>query len=343
MNLIEISKFYLEGKSEPIVNQNLSNVERSSRYTENDQSNAATDDSSNPLLSMLTNLGMQVGEMNSTRPSDPKPLFHQNSSTKRDLDSTMKNLLPFGASAISAEDLENQFRNTGSINDKREICLMPLQTPDIPRMNNSANAIERTTELVHPPPGFLPPMSGNQLPHNVTNLSGSSVPHLMNLANPVNPHNNLSAQSQVISTPGNINALRFPAAEGATRHFLPTNNSNSGTFVHSSPFGLGLSIGGLEHVIGKQHPPDSHQKHQSDLLNSSRMSCPYPSWSNLPNHQTPRANIGMNSACDNPSTQATFSLPLEQLFAIASNESKANNSNVYAPTTDAAPWPPRRE
>ena len=327
----------------PIVHQNLSNAERSSRSTENDQSNASSDDSFNPLLSMLTNLGMQVGEMNSPRSSDPKPLFHHDTSTKRDLDSSMKSLLPFGVSAISAEDLENQLRNTGSINEKRERCIMPLQTPDSPRMNNSVNTIERTTELVHPPPGFLPPMSGNQLPPNITNLSGSSIPHLMNLDNPVNPHNNLPAQSQVSSTPGNIHALRFPAAEGATRHFFPTNNSNSGTFVHSSPFGLGLSIGGLEHVIGKQHPPDSYQKHQRDLLNSSRMSFPCPSWSNLPNHQTPRANIGMNSAFDNPSTQETFSLPLEQLFAIASTESKANNSNVYAPTTDAAPWPPRRE
>ena len=200
-------------------------------------------------------------------------------------------------------------------------------------------AFSKTSELVHPPPGFLPPMIRNSLPNSSLNLPSPALPQLTHISSQNLPHHNVSGQSQVISTATNNHATRYPATE----HFLPMSNTSNETFVHSSPFGLGLSIGGLQHVIGNQHSLDSQQRPKTDYNNSNTMGYPLSSLNTIPSHLAPKANVGINPPVGSQQTPGSFSLPLETLFSMPPTETKLNTDNINTFTTVSAPWPPKRE
>ena len=305
------------------------------KSTEQHDGNSMTNVSDNPLMSMLSNLGMRVGATTPPKTSGFEFLQQHGGTPELVSDSGMRNLLPQGVNVISAEDLEKQMRNMNPINEESVTSVQPIPARHN-GMNQSNIAYSRTSELVNPPPGFLPPMAGIQLPYSIPDLS-SNLPQFRHMSNANNPHNS-SNQSRIISAPGNTN-FRFPTVEGSSRHFAPIGNSNNETFVHSSPFGLGLSIGGLEHVIGKQHSINSPQPPKRELVNPSAMPYPLPTWNN---HQTPRANIDMSPTSTNLPSDGSFSIPLENLFAITP-ESRVNTSSVNTLSTETAPWPPRRE
>ena len=307
------------------------------KSTEKDDEGALSD-LGNPLMTMLSNLGMRVGETSSPNSPRNEPLRKQTISTGLGVDAGEKHLLPNGVNVISAEDLENHLRNVDQIDQEIKAHQPTFTNFDNILMKNGIMGFERTPELRNPPPGFLPPISGNLLPFSIPELPSSNIPQLRHMSHN-HTHSNLSAQSQLISAPGTNANVRFSTNEEFGRQFLPVNTSNNKTFVHSSPFGLGLSIGGLEHVIGKHQSMNSQQVPQHELINSSALSYPLPSQNN---HQTPSANIDMNPVLTNPQSDGSFSLPLENLFALAS-ESQVTACNTNTVTTETAPWPPRRE
>ena len=296
----------------------------------------SSSDLGNPLMTMLSNLGMRVGETSSPNSSKSESLEKQTISTGRVLDAREKHLLPNGVNVISAEDLENHLRNVDSINQEIETHQQTFTNFDNNIMKNGIMGFSRTSQMANPPPGFLPPIPGNLLPFSIPELPSSNLPLLRHM-NHIHTHSNLSAQSHLISTPGTNTNVKCSATEEFGSHFLPVDTSNNKTFVHSSPFGLGLSIGGLEHVIGK-HQSMNQQAPQHELINSSAMSYPLPSHNN---HQTPSANIDMDPVLTNPQSDGSFSLPLENLFALAS-ESQVTACNTDTLTTETAPWPPRK-
>ena len=309
---------------------------RFEKSTEKDDGSLS--DLGNPLMTMLSNLGMRVGETSSPNASKSESLTKQTISTGLGLDAEQKHLLPNGVNVISAEDLENQLRNVDPINQEIKAHQQTFTNFDNNIMKNGIMGFSRTSELTNPPPGFLPPLPGNLLPFSIPELPSTNLPQLRHM-NHNHTRSNLSAQSQMISAPGTNANVIFSGNEEFGRHFLPVDTSNNKTFVHSSPFGLGLSIGGLEHVIGKHQSMNSQQAPQHELINSSAMSYPLPSQNN---HQTPSANIDMNPVLTNPQSDGSFSLPLENLFAMAS-ESQVTACNTNTLTTETAPWPPRRE
>ena len=327
-----------ETESKSTVHLNRATLENSPTSLEQ-QNNSSNYESHNPLLSMLTNLGMNVGGKDALpNVSNYGSTTQQNAFAEVTKDLSMKDLLPNGANVISAEELENQLRSSGPDNER-----IPAQRQVFPseseRTTRDMLEFSRTAELVNPPPGFLPPMIRNSLPNGPLNLPSSALPQLRHIINPSHPHNNLIAQSQVITTPINNQATRYPVTE----HLLPMNNTNNKTFVHSSPFGLGLSIGGLQHVIGSQHSLDSQQQPKTDHIHSNTMGYPLSSFDNIPSHLTNNVNIGINAAVGRQQTPESFSLPLENLFAIPATESKVNTDNINTFTTVSAPWPPKRE
>ena len=139
----------------------------------------------------------------------------------------------------------------------------------------------------------------------------------------------------------------FSAPESTQNNFLPMRNVSSGEYTHSSPFGLGLSIGGLEHMIGKQQSAESMQPASNEISNSSVLSYAQPIWNNFTAHQqTPRANIDTQPAVGSPNTSTpSFPIPLERLF----NLPLIPDSQVYTTGEEShtaavsAPWPPNRE
>ena len=308
------------------------------KSTEKDDG-ASLSDLGNPLMTMLSNLGMRVGETSSPNSSKSESLTKQTMSSGLGLHNEEKHLLPNGANVISAEDLENHLRNVDPINQEIKVHQRTFPTNfDNNIMTNGIMGFSRTSELANPPPGFPPPLPANLLPFGIPEHPSSNIPQLRHM-NHNHTHSNLSAQSQLISAPGTNANVRFSANEELGRYFLPVDTSSNKPFVHSSPFGLGLSIGGLEHVIGKHQSMNSQQAPQHELISSSAMSYPLPSQNN---HQTPSANIDMNPVLTNPQSDGSFSLPLENLFAMAS-ESQVTACNTNTLTTETAPWPPRRE
>merc|ERR1719412_2870235 len=107
-----------ENMGESTGHRNQMILENSSTSIEH-QSNSSNHESSNPLLSMLTNLGMNVGGIDvSPNVSAGGPITQQNAFTEVTTEWSMKNLLPNGANVISAEELENQLRSIGPSNER---------------------------------------------------------------------------------------------------------------------------------------------------------------------------------------------------------------------------------
>ena len=141
-------------------------------------------------------------------------------------------------------------------------------------------------------------------------------------------------------------ASRFPVSESLHNNLLPTGNVSTGNFTHSSPFGLGLSIGGLEHMIGKQQSAESSHSSSNEISNSGQMNYAPNAWSNFPVQQeNARVNMDTHTSIGSPnSSMPSFPIPLERLFNMHAIHDQVypTSENSHTPGV-SAPWPPSKE
>ena len=151
---------------------------RFEKSTEKDDDGSLSD-LGNPLMTMLSNLGMRVGETSSPNSSNSESFTKQTISTGLGLDAEQKHLLPNGVNVISAEDLENQLRNVDPINQEIKAHQQTFTNFDNNIMKNGIMGFSRTSELTNPPPGFLPPLPGNLLPFSIPEHPSTNLPHCL--------------------------------------------------------------------------------------------------------------------------------------------------------------------
>ena len=200
----------------------------------------------NPLLAMLNNLGMNLGGTSNVLSTVPSVI----ESTPQSLyppfvASTTRHLLPHGINAICAEDLERRLINSEETREmqtnqsKQNISFSKLQA-------EKSGTMESATY----PPGFSPTVA-------ITSVSGtpSTIVPTPNMFSPFglvaspSPIVPLIPQNHFLSRSPNLQGAGFPLGEGLPSSTGPFGNSGPGNFIHS-PFGFGLPIGGLQHMIG---------------------------------------------------------------------------------------------
>ena len=278
---------------------------------------------------MLSNLGMDIGEIDSSR--------------------SVKHLLPTGVNVISAEELEKQLRSSDEHIEARQRSAQNFTLPGEMAPLLGSDIFQRPPGLIHPPPGFLPPAPDTSLGNVASTIPPSTFQQFGRVAlpPPIFSPGNLHIQNPMfMSSTSNI-ATRFPASETLHSNFLPTGNVSNGNFTHSSPFGLGLSIGGLEHMIGKQQSAETAHSSSNEISNSRTINCAPPAWNNFPVQQeVARANIDTHPGVGSPnSSTPSFPIQLERLFnlhAIPDQQVYPTSENSHT-TGVSAPWPPNRE
>ena len=327
---------------------NLTERERFDNVNGQQLPHQVNDIQANPLLSMLSNMGMNIG-VNSTLPM-PNPIQqpprHSIEFQAERLD--MKQMLPQGVNVLSAEELEKHLRGSEPNIEGRNKSGQNLPIKDFDGVLHGPTEFHRPHGLIHPPPGFVPPTSDVAASAAASNMLASSLfPQLglIGMSSPSLAHGNLPVQPPMIQ-PGNNFAGRFPSNEVVQNNYLPLNNISNGPFIHSSPFGLGLSIGGLGHIIGNQKPLDPLQHIGNDSRIDSRI-YNSPEWNNLSTqHQTLDANLGPQPKRGSPDipNQSTFSVPLNTLFNLTpSTDTETPTTNQNGQPTISAPWPPIRD
>ena len=274
----------------------------------------------NPLLSMLSNLGMNVGEIDSSQ--------------------SAKHLLPTGVNVISAEELEKRLRSPEPYNEATQRSAQNFNLSGEMAPLLGSEIFQRPPGLIHPPPGFLPPTPDTPLSNVASTIPPSTFQQFGHVAlpPPIFSPGNLHIQNPMFMSSTNNITTRFPPTESLHNNLTTTANGSNGNFTHSSPFGLGLSIGGLEHMIGKQQSAESAHSSSNEISNAGTMNYAPPAWNNFPGQQ--------ETAVGSPnSSTPSYPIPLERLFnlhAIADQQLYPTSENSYT-TSVSAPWPPNRE
>ena len=338
--------FIFEGEQEILKYGNVAEPELLSSSFEHRGTEHSVNNQANPLLSMLSNLGMNVGEINPTAVPSNNEMQHVRSSVDRHAsDMNMKHLLSRGVNVISAEELEKQLRSSD-----RNDGITLTSTKSFPASEDSAILhssafVQRAPGLIHPPPGFIPPVADTSLNSIPSNIVSSTFPQfgIVGMPPPVFSSSSVHSQPQLVMPQVNNLSTGFSASEGLQSNFLPMGNISNGHFIHSSPFGLGLPIGGLGHMIGKQHVSDASLPPTKEVSHSNA-NYMLPTGHFIPaQQQTPRANNDVHAHAGSPnSSSLSFSLPVESLFSTSNPQVHTLSGNSHA-TTISAPWPPNRD
>ena len=309
------------------------------------------DNQPNPLLSMLSNLGMNVG-INSpgNTLSNNGSLPQQLPILSHGIGLNMQQSLPQGVNVISAEELEERLRSS-----EDNTRFIETHAQNYPPNNSSRSlhggAANNMSGLINPPPGFTQPkpesVVGN-LPSNIITppifppfgLVGTPSTVISPSAFHAQPH----AHERIFRPSTNI-AARFPLSEEHHNNLVTVGNNSTGNLIHSSPFGLGLSIGGLGHMLGRQpiNPPHPTSR---EGLSSNPTDSGLSFWNHFPtNAQTPGANIDTNPNINSPnssSISSSFSFPLNNLFNLPPTDLPAHPTGENSHSASlSTPWPPK--
>ena len=288
---------------------------------------------------MLTNMGiMNIGNQSSNHKLQPS-LVDSNESM---VPATHFKQLSL-QNAVPADELEKHLMESGT-NAQNS-----FSEPRLTTRNHHESSIhgpsdwQRPPGSINPPPGFLP-TSHERRPTNSPSSSIMSTPFpqfgIIGLSAP-----GPSLQAHQMIMPQENRMQRFSQPDVLRNSFLPLGNISNDNLVHSSPFGLGLPIGGLGHMIGRPQGIDASLPHAIGASNPSTVNYPSHNWNNLTaQQQTPGASNGQRPVLGSPDFSEhsqfgnnLFHLPFDCNLRAASNSDNDEAAKV------SAPWPPNRD
>ena len=313
----------------------------------------------NPLLAMLTNMGMNLGGTNfAPTPTTPVgALSQQNLLQSQGVGPNMQRLIPQGVNAISAEELErrliNSEDNSGYTQAQQAKSYSALGIPDTKHGATGFN----TGGLNDPPPGFSQPKPVIPVSGIPSTLMGSpalfppfGLVGTPTIIPPSTFHAPNSSLERSFASPPNNLPPRFPLSEGLQQNYsLPVGNKVADNLIHSSPFGLGLPIGGLQHMIGA---PGGFSPAHSTSVEGPPANAPDAGISlwNFPSRpQTQADSISSQQTISSPtssflSSPFSFPLPLNDLLNITpstASDLPTASTNRQSNAQVLPPWPPK--
>ena len=293
----------------------------------------------NPLRSLLTNMGiMNIGNQSPNHKLQPS-LVDSNESMVPATQFRQSSL----QNAVPADVLEKHLResSTNAQNSFSEPILTTRNHHE--RSTHGPSDWQRQPGSINPPPGFLP-TSHERRPTNSPSSTILSTPFpqfgIIGLSAP-----GPSLQAHQMIMPQENRMQRFSQPDVLRNSFLPLGNISNDNLVHSSPFGLGLPIGGLGHMIGRPQGIDASLPHAIGASNPSTVNYPSHNWNNLTaQQQTPGASNGQRPVLGSPDFSEhsqfgnnLFHLPFDCNLRAASNSDNDEAAKV------SAPWPPNRD
>ena len=288
---------------------------------------------------MLTNMGiMNIGNQSSNHKLQPSLVDSKESMVQA---THFKHLSL--QNAVPVDELEKHMRESGT-NAQNS-----FSEPRLTTINHHERSVhghsdwQRPPGPINPPPGFLQ-TSHERRPTNSPASSIMSTPFpqfgIIGLSAP-----GPSLQAHQMIMPQENGMQRFSQPDVLRNSFLPLGNITNDNLVHSSPFGLGLPIGGLGHMIGRPQGIDASLPRASGASNPSTVNYTSHSWNNLTGQeQTPGASNGQRPVLGSPDFlehshfgNNLFHLPFEFNLRTESNSDNDETAKV------SAPWPPNRD